>query len=52
MDQLVADFIFKIGLTLSVAILVAVSAGRMIHQINIGTMNVDKSGKIRYNIKE
>jgi len=38
MDQLVADFIFKLGLALPVAILLAVSAGRMIHQMNSWNM--------------
>lgn len=33
-DHLVADFVFKMGLALPVAILVAVSAGRMIPTIN------------------
>ena len=34
MDQLVADFLSRMGLALPVAILVAVRAGRMIHQMN------------------
>lgn len=34
MDQLISDFVSKMGLALPVAILVAVSAGRMIHQMN------------------
>lgn len=34
MDQLVADFVSRMGLALPVAILVAVRAGRMIHQMN------------------
>jgi hypothetical protein len=34
MDQLVADLISRMGLALPVAILVAVRAGQMIHQMN------------------
>lgn len=34
MDQLVADFLSWMGLALPVAILVAVRAGQMIHQMN------------------
>lgn len=34
MDQLVADFISRMGLALPVAILVGVRAGQMIHQMN------------------
>ena len=39
MDQLVADFVFKMGLALPVAILVAVSAGKIIHSIT--SLNLD-----------
>ena len=38
MDQLVADFVSRMGLDLPVAILVAVRAGRMIHQMNSQNM--------------
>lgn len=38
MDQLVADFVSRMGLALPVAILVAVRAGRMIHQMNSQNM--------------
>ena len=38
MDQLVADFVSRMGLALPVAILVAVRAGRMIHQMNSKNM--------------
>lgn len=34
MDQLVADFVSRMGLALPVVILVAVRAGQMIHQMN------------------
>ncbi|YP_008992371.1 hypothetical protein Salmi_Mp105 (mitochondrion) [Salvia miltiorrhiza] len=34
MEQLIADFVSRMGLALPVAILVAVRAGRMIHQMN------------------
>lgn len=36
--QLVADFIFQLGLALPVAILLALRAGRMIHQMNSWNM--------------
>ncbi|KAJ6288072.1 hypothetical protein OIU78_014724 [Salix suchowensis] len=38
MDQLIADFVSRMGLALPVAILVAVRAGRMIHQMNSQNM--------------
>jgi len=41
MDQLVADFVFQMGLALPVAIMVAVSAGRMIHQVNSRNMETE-----------
>lgn len=34
MDQLIADFVSRMGLALPVLILVAVRSGQMIHQIN------------------
>lgn len=39
MNQLIADFILQMGLALPVAILVAVSAGKMIHTIT--SMNME-----------
>jgi len=39
MDQLIADLISRMGLALPVAILVAVRAGQMIHQIN--SLNIE-----------
>lgn len=34
MEQLVADFVFKMGLAVPLAILLAVRAGQMFHQMN------------------
>jgi hypothetical protein len=41
MDQLVADFVSRMGLALPVAILVAVSAGRRIHRVNSRNMETE-----------
>lgn len=49
MDQLVADFVSRMGLALPVAILVAVRAGRMINQIH--TMDLErKVGDLAINV--
>lgn len=40
MDQLIADFVSRMGLALPVLILVAVRSGQMIHQINSINMEI------------
>lgn len=44
MDQLIADFVSRMGLALPVAILVAVRAGLMLHQMNSLDMETKGTG--------
>lgn len=52
MDQLVADFVSRMGLALPVVILVAVRAGQMIHQMNSLNMETKVTDVTRDVIKD